>query len=199
MSKVSKSVVANKVSDAPDFGYTSEIYKVVADGSKFRLINTAGEVVDRPDNMNYSMRKTAGEQGRAIRGYKGKNGKSSYRMVDIEEYNMMVAPLPEQGVVTVEEPKSHDEVLRVIHTESLALKPKELIVKDLKWKYLVRSAVRGKNIMMTGPSGTGKTMAARQLVKQLSKQEHRKEVVTAEQLEALRNDGRVTNLKVRSV
>ena len=32
-------------------------------------------------------------------------------------------------------------------------------MKELKWKYLVRSAVRGKNILMTGPAGCGKTMA----------------------------------------
>lgn len=38
-------------------------------------------------------------------------------------------------------------------------KPKNLIISDLKWKYLVRSVLRGKNIMMTGPSGCGKTLA----------------------------------------
>jgi MoxR-like ATPase len=34
---------------------------------------------------------------------------------------------------------------------------------DLKWKYLVRSALRGKNIMMVGPAGCGKTEAAKAL------------------------------------
>ena len=48
--------------------------------------------------------------------------------------------------------------------KSVALRPKELFISDLKWKYLVRSAVRGKNIMMTGPAGTGKTMAVKYLV-----------------------------------
>jgi nitric oxide reductase NorQ protein len=40
---------------------------------------------------------------------------------------------------------------------------------DLKWKYLIRSAVRAKNIMMVGPSGCGKTMAAKALVKGLER------------------------------
>jgi MoxR-like ATPase len=31
----------------------------------------------------------------------------------------------------------------------------------LKWKYLIRNIIRGKNIMMTGPAGCGKTMAAK--------------------------------------
>ena len=32
---------------------------------------------------------------------------------------------------------------------------------ELKWKYLVRNILRGKNIMMTGAAGCGKTMAAK--------------------------------------
>jgi len=42
-------------------------------------------------------------------------------------------------------------------------KPKELIISDVKWKYLVRNAVRALNIMMTGPSGCGKTVAAKSI------------------------------------
>lgn len=40
-------------------------------------------------------------------------------------------------------------------------KPSELIISDLKWKYLVRGVLRAKNIMIIGPSGCAKTMAAR--------------------------------------
>ena len=42
-------------------------------------------------------------------------------------------------------------------------------MSELKWKYLVRSGVRGKNIMMTGPAGCGKTMAAKSLVNSLDR------------------------------
>jgi len=44
-----------------------------------------------------------------------------------------------------------------------------LVMKELKWKYLIRSAVRGKNIMMTGQAGCGKTMAAKSLVNALDR------------------------------
>ena len=60
------------------------------------------------------------------------------------------------------------EIKSFIH-KSAGLKPKQLIMSDLKWKYLVRSAMRGKNIMMTGPAGTGKTIAAKTLVTALQR------------------------------
>ena len=62
----------------------------------------------------------------------------------------------------------HSIMKDFIHS-SIALKPEQLIMSDLKWKYLVRSAMRGKNIMMTGPAGTGKTMAAKYLVTALDR------------------------------
>ena len=49
------------------------------------------------------------------------------------------------------------------------IKPQDLIISDLKWKYLVRSALRGKNIMMVGAAGSGKTMAAKYLVDALKR------------------------------
>jgi type IV secretory pathway ATPase VirB11/archaellum biosynthesis ATPase len=41
-----------------------------------------------------------------------------------------------------------------------SLRPADLILDDLRWKYLVRSVLRGKNVMMTGPARSGKTKAA---------------------------------------
>ena len=69
---------------------------------------------------------------------------------------------------SVEVPSDHAEVLNFIHS-SYSLKPKGLMMSELKWKYLIRSAVRGKNIMMTGPAGCGKTMAAKSVVNSLDR------------------------------
>ena len=46
------------------------------------------------------------------------------------------------------------------------------MMNELKWKYLIRSAVRGKNIMMTGPAGCGKTMAAKSIVNSLDRPDY---------------------------
>lgn len=62
-----------------------------------------------------------------------------------------------------------DPVVAFIHNEAVGLRPTQLVMSDLKWKYLVRSAMRSKNIMMTGAAGCGKTMAAKMLVKALNR------------------------------
>ena len=55
-----------------------------------------------------------------------------------------------------------DPILALIQNAH-KIKPANLEMSDIKWKYLVRSAVRGKNIMMVGPAGCGKTQAAKEL------------------------------------
>jgi len=71
-------------------------------------------------------------------------------------------------IPSITQSPEHTQMMNFIHS-SYDLKPKGLIMNELKWKYLVRSAVRGKNILMTGPSGCGKTMAAKALVRSLKR------------------------------
>jgi AAA+ superfamily predicted ATPase len=61
----------------------------------------------------------------------------------------------------------HEDIEKYL-TDSVALRPANLILSDLKWKYLMRSVVRGKNIMMTGPSGCVKTLAVQSVAKALN-------------------------------
>mgnify|MGYP003677906553 FL=1 len=53
--------------------------------------------------------------------------------------------------------------------KSPELRPEVMKMTDIKWKYLMRCAMRGKNIMMTGPAGCGKTMAAKSVVNALDR------------------------------
>jgi hypothetical protein len=152
-------------------GYTNEIYKVENVGNRFNLVNTAGEVETDSTIVSSFLRKKANKSGSAIRSHINKNGQKSFRMVDMNQYtDMLVRPINTDIAETVvENPTDHSAVIDFIHRDGIALKPKNLIMTELKWKYLLRSAVRAKNIMMTGPAGCGKTMAAKALVEALNR------------------------------
>ena len=81
----------------------------------------------------------------------------------------MLAQTQESEPVELVDPNSEHEVVKTFIHNSTGLKPEQLIMSDLKWKYLVRSAMRSKNIMMVGPAGAGKTMAAKYLVSALER------------------------------
>lgn len=59
---------------------------------------------------------------------------------------------------TLSSTMSEQEILNLVHSAP-EIRPKTLILSDVKWKYLVRSVLRGKNLMITGPAGCGKTLA----------------------------------------
>jgi len=147
----------------------NEVYKVEAFGNSFKLIDSKGTKVGTL-GIGTGTRKSAYEAGEALQAYVQKNGKKVYRKVGMDVYNNLVAPMAtENGGVQFEDKSDHTAIKDFIHKGSVNLKPTELVMTDLKWKYLIRSAVRAKNIMMTGPAGCGKTMAAKSLVKALDR------------------------------
>ena len=98
------------------------------------------------------------------------NSDNTLTLVDIGLFDTasLDGTTTDDTTVTVDVPTEHAEVMNFIHS-SYSLKPKGLMMTELKWKYLIRSAVRGKNIMMTGPAGCGKTMAAKAVVNSLDR------------------------------
>ena len=84
------------------------------------------------------------------------------RRISLSEINQeRIEPVSEPEPMPKQE---MDATLALIHNAH-KIKPTNLEMSDIKWKYLVRSAVRGKNIMMVGPAGCGKTQAAKELPK----------------------------------
>ena len=139
----------------------NKIVTVELNGSKMTAIDQYGNEVT---GILYGTRKRALDNGKALENVNGK-----WRSVDQMAYANAVkevnAPAVPEGV-----PAEQQELMNMIHS-SYSLKPKSLMMNELKWKYLIRSAVRGKNIMMAGPAGCGKTMAAKALVNSLDRPE----------------------------
>ena len=147
----------------------NEVYIVEQFGNSWKLIDTKGTKVGTM-GVTTLTRKGAFNEGKALQAFINKNGKKTYRKVDMEVYNSLVIPMNTQsGGVQFEDNSDHKAIKDFIHNGSVQLRPTELVMTDLKWKYLIRSAVRAKNIMMTGPAGCGKTMAAKALVKSLDR------------------------------
>ena len=133
--------------------------------TKIKVYNTDGKechTSNYPHKLWSNLKKSALEEGKALH-YTG----DGWKKVDMYNYDKMVQqkaePMPAPEV-----PAEHAELMNLIHT-SYDLKPKGLKMNELKWKYLMRSGMRGKNIMMTGPAGCGKTMAAKALVNALDR------------------------------
>ena len=116
----------------------------------------------RTSEITVGCRQKAADGGYLIGRFVNKAGKTYWKKWDGE----ISSPVMDNSSVDV--PSDHAEVLNFIHS-SYSLKPKGLMMTELKWKYLIRSAVRGKNIMMTGPAGCGKTMAAKSVVNSLDR------------------------------
>ena len=154
-------------------GFTNEIYKVIQVGRTFAMLTTQNQPITKLVGVSKQKMKQAMDEGKAIQGYVGKTGKLSYKMVEMDEFKKVANVIEDTACDSVSESfETHDALKEFIHTKGKDLKPVGLFIEELKWKYLLRSAVRGKNILMTGPTGCGKTLAAQSLVKSLKRPDY---------------------------
>ena len=143
------------------------IVEIVKSGNRFNAWDKDGNKLT--SHIRTGTRRGAYAAGMALECREGKGGRIYWWKVPMAKFGKVVknseVPIKPSEVSI---PDGHEDVVNFIK-DSYSLKPKGLVMKELKWKYLIRSAVRGKNIMMTGQAGCGKTMAAKSLVTSLDR------------------------------
>jgi MoxR-like ATPase len=163
----------NKSKKDLNVGFTNEIYKVIQVGRSFAMLTTDDKTVTKVAGVTKARMKNALADNKAIQGFIGKTGKLTYKLVEMDEFKKLAHSTEETKAESVSEAfETHEALKSFIHEKGYSFKPKGLFMDELKWKYLLRSAVRGKNIMMVGPTGCGKTLAAQSLVKSLNRPDY---------------------------
>ena len=128
-----------------------EVYGIITDNGNVIDVATGADITNL---FRTSMITAAIEDGNAL---KYDYGTQRAKRIALDD-------LPDHGTEVPSNNKTAaaDPVFALIQNAP-SIKPNDLEMSDIKWKYLVRSAVRGKNIMMVGPAGCGKTQAAKAL------------------------------------
>lgn len=128
-----------------------KVFGIIKDG----VVTNAATGENITSLFRDSIIKVAEDNGQAL-SFDPETGRA--RRIETSEIEIdTVADVPKQ-----EAEVENDPVLALIKNAS-SIRPATLEMTDLKWKYLVRSALRGRNILMVGPAGCGKTEAAKAL------------------------------------
>lgn len=130
------------------------VVKVTKNGTRYKATTTGG--VDVTDSLETYQMSKAFDAGEALKLTETKNG-TQWRKVSMAEYDAMAKSAAESAVATADD--EHGELVNLLKN-AIALLPNNYKMPELKWRFAVRAVLRGKNLMVTGPQGCGKTVLA---------------------------------------
>lgn len=92
------------------------------------------------------------------------NSSGKWRQIDPKDVHAMPA------VEVVEAAKSEANGVMAFLSTCVEKRPTSLFCEDLTWKFICRSVMRGRNILLTGPTGTGKSQTAIAVAKAMDRE-----------------------------
>lgn len=128
------------------------LVRVDKHGDKYKAILIDGTEVTK-NFANYQLR-NAVKDGMALKYSETKDGAKQWRQVAIAEFTEKA-----QGVMSTDTNADHNKLIGFLKNAA-AVRPSSYKMDDLKWRFALRTVLRGKNMMVTGPKGTGKTVLA---------------------------------------
>jgi len=181
---VKKSRSKDSVLMKVDYELVAEVRK---EKSRFNAYDQSGNKVT--NWVQTGQRKKALKKGMALRRLFYKDGRPYWRMVPMSEFTTAKST-PFSAVSNFASPEAVEslttsapdmytanaanvdvdgkytpitnqaDAIKFIRS-SYSLKPKKVFISELKWMHLVRTILRGKNCMVVGMQGSGKTLIAR--------------------------------------
>jgi len=138
---------------------------------RYSLYNANGEDVYSDLGVHHGLMAKAMDNEQAIR-FNTETGRA--RRVDMKMFfeKTQSHPINEQKQAVDEDIKEHEDITNFIQHEAVGLKPSDLFIEPLVWKYLVRNVVRSQNTVMCGPTGSGKTQTVYALARALNRPLH---------------------------
>lgn len=131
-------------------------------GQSVRAINVATNE-DITSEITYMTLSKAHKAGMWLSNESGK-----WRQVDPADGAKLARKSP--SAKAVETAKSEaTEVMAFLNT-CVEKRPESIFCQDLTWKFICRSVVRGRNILLTGPTGCGKSQTALAVAKAMDRE-----------------------------
>jgi MoxR-like ATPase len=132
------------------------IAKVEKHGRGYRAVTPTGEVLEGIEN--YVLRNNFRNR-KAIRLVETDKGNLRWRSVPFADWSK-AADTAQSSFTAPNDGELTQEALRDFLRDSIQLKPNRLKMSEVHWKYIIRAALKGDNLLFIGPSGCGKTMSA---------------------------------------